>query len=214
MMQGKQLTTILGTTALLVVGCGSAEAPSKPETATGAAMTTSVAASSPTKRPSSPLSPGGFGANPPDSEQLRELGAWLDGPGLGADEATEAAGAGVEKMQQAADAGDLTGFANACPDATNPLTIRLPASLPTPDPDMTAAFQQLVDDGEVLKSACDAFGTALARATGGGDPPTEGQLDAVLEAIRQIGTDMQTAGTILIRNGDLLRSAAAAIPGG
>jgi hypothetical protein len=149
-------------------------------------------------RPSSPLSPDGFGANPPTREQLRELGAWWDGPGQGANAATTDAAEGVDRMTAAIDAQDSAGLRDACQNVTDPLTIRLPASLPTPDADMTGALQQLVKDAEVLKSACDEFG----------DPPTEGQLAAVAEGMDQLATDMETTGNILIRNGDLLNSAA------
>lgn len=196
-MRGKKLTIILGATALLVAGCGSPETATKPETSTEKTTNTSVAAA-PTARPSSPLSPDGFGAKPPTSEQLRELGAWIDGPGKGARAATDAAGEGIDKMTEAADARDAPGLRNACKDVTDPLMIRLPASLPAPDQDVTNALQFLVDDAKVLAAACDVFG----------DPPTESQLTAVVDAMDQLGSDLKTAGQIIIRDGDLLRSAA------
>jgi hypothetical protein len=195
---GKVLAALV---ALFVsAGCSS---PSATDTEPGATATTSAVAAaapepSPTTRPSSPLTSDGFGATPPTSEKLREFGRWMDGPGQGAEAATDAAAKGFARMNQANNAGDIAGFSNACPGVTNPLTIRLPASLPTPDPDLTNALQFLVDDGKALKTACEAFDKA----------PTEGHLDAVTEAIQQLGADMTTAGEIIIRNGDLLLSEA------
>ena len=89
----------------------------------------------------------------------------------------------------------------ACQQITDPLTIRLPASLPAPDPDVTNALKFVIDDARSLATAC----TALT------EPPVEAQkkaIDAVDDAAEQLGTDMQALGTIMMRNGDLLRSAA------
>ena len=200
-MRGKQLTIVLGATALLIAGCGSTA--TKSETSTGVTIggtsitVTKLPPSS--ERPSTAMSPEGFGAKPPTSEQLRELGAWIDGPGKGADGATDAASEGIDKMNQAAEERDAAGLKNACQDVTNPLTIRLPASLPTPDADLNNAMELVVDDAKALEQACDAFG----------DPPTESQLTAVVDALDQLGTDMKTLGTIMIRDGDLLQSEAA-----
>ena len=79
-----------------------------------------------------------------------------------------AAGDGITAMGQAADDTDLSALRNACLDVTNPLTIPLPASLPTPDPDVTNVLQYLVDDGKALQSACDRLS----------DPPSSDQLSA------------------------------------
>ena len=199
-MQARQLTVIVGATALLVAGCGSTE--TKSETSTGVTIggtsitITKLPPSS--ERPSTAMSPEGFGAKPPTSEQLRELGAWIDGPGKGAVGATDAASEGIDPMIQAADEGDAWGLKNACQDVTDPLTIRLPASLPTPDADLNNAMELVVDDAKAMEQACDALG----------DPWTESQLTAVVDALDQLGTDMKTLGTIMIRDGDLLQSEA------
>lgn len=93
---------------------------------------------------------------------------------------------------------DVSALKVACQDITDPLTLRLPAGLPSPDPDTTNALQYLVDDGAALSTAC----------TGLTDPPTDAQLTAVEDAVHQLGADLSTAGTIMNRNGDLLRAEA------
>ena len=122
----------------------------------------------------------------------------MDGPGQGAKAATGAMKKGADLMNQALGDLDLPKLRSACQGITDSLTIRLPASLPTPDPDLTNALQFLVDDGTELKSACDELD----------DPPTDGQLTAVEDAMHQLGADMRTAGTIINREGDLLMSEA------
>jgi hypothetical protein len=147
----------------------------------------------------SPSNSGGFGANPPTDEQLKEFGEWFDGAGQGAFEATDAASKSIDRMGQAADEGDTGRFRAACQDATDPLTIRLPASLPTPDSDLTKALQALVGEAKTLSAAC---GTVS-------DPPTDSQLAAVTDAVNQVGSNLKTVGQIMIRNGDLAKAAAA-----
>ena len=149
-----------------------------------------------TKRPSSPLQPDGFGAVPPTRAQLSELGDWLDGPGAGARAATDQSARALTAFNDAVDAQDIGQLKDACQGMAGPLTLRLPAALPTPDPDTTTVLQYLVDDGKALSMAC----TALT------DPPTDEQLDAVQDGVHQLGTDLETTGTIMSRNGDLLRA--------
>lgn len=180
----------------MLAGCGGGT-PTAPtsETASSTSTTTSVVAAPPSSRPASPLSPDGFGANPPTRAQLRELGQWLDGPGKGVKAATDDASEGIDAMNAAK---DISALKIACQNITDPLTLRLPAGLPSPDPDTTNAFQYLVDDGTALSIACSSLT----------DPPTDAQLTAVEDAMHQLGTDLTTAGTIMNRNGDLLRAEA------
>ncbi|MCT7373375.1 hypothetical protein A7R75_30925 [Mycolicibacterium llatzerense] len=143
-------------------------------------------------RPSSMLSPDGFGAKTPSREQIAELREWFAGPGAGAKRATADAGRGVDKMTAAE---GVRATVNACTSVTDPLTIRLPAALPTPDPDLTNALTTLVDDGKTLAAACAALG---------GAHPTDADVDAVMSASSQLGDDFQTAGNIINRDGDLV----------
>lgn len=166
-------------------------AESKPSAATSRAPSATSSATS-YVRPSSMLSPDGFGAKPPSREQLAELREWMAGPGVGAKRATADAGRAVDKMMAAE---GVRATVNACASVTDPLTIRLPAALPTPDPDLTNALTALVADGKALATACTALG---------GDHPTEADVDAVMNASSQLGDDFQTAGMIIDRDGDLV----------
>ncbi len=177
--------------AALLAATAGCSSPTATDTATTTSKTTHAAPA---------LTPKGFGATPPNSEQLRDFGAWTEGPGKGAKAATDEVGKAVDRLSQAAAAGDLTGLRNACPDVADPLTTRLPASLPTPDQDLTNSLRLVIYDATVLKEACDALGNT----------PTENQIDRVFRAIHDVGRDMQTLGDVIMRDSDLLRSEAEA----
>lgn len=185
--------------AVTLVGCGNSTTTTSPTTSPTTAISVTTSTTTATSRPSSPLSPEGFGAKPPTPEQIQELGAWIDGPGAGARRALDDVGSGWERMN-AADS--IAQMVNACQSVTDSLTLRLPAALPSPDPDTTKALTFLIEDGEMLAAACSRVGS---------DNPTEADLDAVEAAIHQLGQDLQTTGTIMNRNGDLLASAAKAL---
>jgi hypothetical protein len=86
----------------------------------------------------------------------------------------------------------------ACRLGTEPLTIDMPAELPTPDPDLTNALQALVDDGSLLAYACDGL------ATGHPDASAERVADT---AFINLETDLRTAGEILHRDHDMGKAA-------
>ena len=188
------ITAALG--ALLIVsGCGSNTEPvaSPPPPSSSSSV---AAAPTSTVRPPTPLQADGFGAVRPTTTQLIEFGDWLSGPGKGARAATDQAAAGLSDFTQAANDQDVSALKGACRRLAEPLTLRLPASLPTPDPDTTTVMNWLVEDAGKVSQAC----TALT------DPPTGDQLDAVQTGVERLADDMDTAGTIMSRNGDLLRA--------
>jgi hypothetical protein len=190
-----------GVAAALVLSACSSGTPAAPSsTSTTVPSTPGAAPVTTSARAASPLSPNGFGAHPPTRAQLLAYVDWSKGPGTGALRAIEDIGKGIAQVGEASkgvtDAHDLQNrLASGCRTITNALTIRMPASLPTPDPDMTNVLQFLIDDGKALESACNA---AMS------DPPTEAQLLAVPEALYPIITDLETHATIRLRNADLM----------
>ena len=119
-----------------------------------------LSTTSATVRPT--MVPGGRGQTAPTTAQIDAMAGW-------AQRHLDAAGgiihdgeAGTDKLNTAIGNADVRAAKAACEDTTQPVTIRLPAVLPTPDPDMTNGFQSLVDAGNKLAEKCEALT----------DPPT------------------------------------------
>ncbi len=91
--------------------------------------------------------PGGWGQNPPTTAQIDAMAGW-------AQRHLDAAGgiihdgeAGTDKLNTAIGNADVRAAKAACEDTTQPVTIRLPAVLPTPDPDVDGPLPRPVVSG-------------------------------------------------------------------
>lgn len=197
------ILVLIGPAACLVMGgCGSSADTAATSTTTTVFMSSTPTSSTPTPaaRPTTILTPEGWGAAPPGPVELDAMGAWMDGPGRGGYAAIMDAGEGIDGVNAAADSTNIAALKTACRDISDPLTIRLPPATPAPDADLTNAIDALIADGTDMHNAC----TNLT------DPPTAAQLDALEAAMGQLGDDLRTTGTIMKRNGDIFHSAAEA----
>ena len=91
--------------------------------------------------------PPGWYARPPSDDQIDAMVEWLDGPGIGVEEAFEASGSALDVVTDAFKRGDEAAVRAACTKITRLLTDELPAAMPTPDPDLTRALQILESAG-------------------------------------------------------------------
>jgi len=89
----------------------------------------------------------GWGVRPPSDEEMDAMVEWLDGPGIGVEEAFEASGSALDEVTDAFNRGDEAAVRAACTKITRLLTDELPAAMPTPDPDLTRALQILESAG-------------------------------------------------------------------
>jgi len=183
----------------LVFGaCGSKPTTVETKTVT-APPTTSPAATwtTTTQTPTPTLVPGGWGDVPPDTDAINAMASWasksIDDVNAEINRGTNAADA----LSTAADNHDIAALKTACQDMTQPLTIELPAHLPTPDADLTHALKIVVDDASRAGSGC-------ARLA---DPPNPTDLRTLGDALRALGTDTRTASHIMKRDGQILTAA-------
>lgn len=128
---------VLATSALVLSGCGSAPvepagepSPSATATTTTATVTTTTSASL--------------------STAIRE---WEAAAG---DHFKESAAA-LRRVTEASDAGDEAGVSAGCRLLHDTNTIGLQGHLPTPDPDLTAELQHMIDDMNSATHACLRF---------------------------------------------------------
>jgi TPR repeat protein len=89
----------------------------------------------------------GWGVRPASDEVMDAMVEWLDGPGIGVEEAFEASGSALDEVTDAFNRGDEAAVRAACTKITRLLTDELPAAMPTPDPDLTRALQILESAG-------------------------------------------------------------------
>lgn len=103
----------------------------------------------------------------------------------------------MDKLNMAIEIVDVRATKVACEDTTRPVTVRLPALLPTPDPDLTNGYQSLVDAGNNVAEKCGALT----------DPPTRTALQALTEAMGKLSDALRFTGNIMERDGSILMAA-------
>ena len=141
--------------------------------------------------------PGGWGQNPPTTAQIDAMAGWAERNLGAANGIVDDGMAGTDKLNAALDQQDVRGTKVACDDTTQPITIRLPAVLPTPDPDMTNGFQSLIDAGNNLAQKCAALT----------DPPTPEALHSLSDAMGNFSAALRFTGNIMKRDGSILSAA-------
>jgi hypothetical protein len=139
----------------------------------------------------------GWGVRPPSDEEMDAMVEWLDGPGIGVEEAFEASGSALDEVTDAFKRGDEAAVRAACTKITRLLTDELPAAMPTPDPDLTRALQALIDDANEMSWA----ERELA------DPPTPQQRETMQSRFGDLVLSVHTVASIYERDGDILESA-------
>jgi hypothetical protein len=164
------------------------------KTTTASSTTTGAATNSTSTATSSPLVPGGWGSTSPDRAATNDMAAWVKGPGSHVGDIIKQGYTGTDQLTDGIKKQDVSAVKDACPSATQPLTIRLPAALPAPDADLTNALQALVDSGRSLEASCGGLT----------DPPTAEQIGALENSERQLASSLRTAGSIMGRDGDIL----------
>jgi hypothetical protein len=141
--------------------------------------------------------PVGWGARPPNAEEIDAMVDWLDGPGASVGEAIEAAESAIGEFIDAMDHRDAIAIRAACNKSADPLINQLPAELPTPDPDLTRALQALIDDANEMSWT----GRGLS------DPLTAKQLETIQSRMGDIASSMHAVGSIYDRDCEILESA-------
>jgi hypothetical protein len=141
--------------------------------------------------------PAGWGTRPPSEEEMDAMLEWLDGPGTGLEDVFEASGPALDEVTDAFKHGDEAAVRTACTKVARLLTDELPASLPTPDPDLTRALQALIDDANEMSWA--------QRELAGS--PTPQQRETMQSRLGDIATSIHALLTIFERNDGILESA-------
>ncbi len=149
--------------------------------------TVSSPVSTSTSRPS-PIGPDGFAAKPPTSEQVAKYQVWLN-------DSSHIIKDAVTAMEGLTASNQLVSVVNACQNLTGILSIRLQAALPAPDPDLTNALTNVIQDGRDLEVTCEA----LHKTNG-----SAGALAATNTVHDQLVNDIKIAGNIITRNEDLI----------
>lgn len=162
-----------------------------PATPTRTSALPRVVAATPT------LVPGGWGDVHPDADAIDEMAVWaaksLDDIGHDFDDAMRGSYASTAALNRR----DVNGAKAGCQDFAEPLTIELPAHLPTPDADLTDALNVVVEAAQITAAACAAVT----------DPLDPSDADAAVDTLGHLGADMKTAGLILKRDGQILTAA-------
>jgi len=122
---------------------------------------------------------------------------WLDGLGTGVEDVLEASGAELDEVNEAFKRGDESAVRGACDRITNLIIEELPATLPTPDPDITRALRALIDDGNELRWA----ERELA------DPPTARQPETLQSRFGDLMSSLHAVASIFERDCDILDEA-------
>lgn len=126
--------TLIMASALLLSGCAPAPVESPPEST--AQMTTTATTTS---------------AAPPSlSTAIREWEA------IAGSHFRESAAA-LRRVNEATDSGDAAGVSSGCEALHDTNTIGLQGDLPTPDPELTAELQRMIDDMNSATHACLRF---------------------------------------------------------
>ncbi|HJT91660.1 MAG TPA: hypothetical protein VJ777_06905, partial [Mycobacterium sp.] len=129
-------------------------------------------------------SSGGWGAEPPNDDEIDAMAHWRDGPGTSVDAAMEVVAPGMDAITDAMRTRDTSALKAASAHIARTLADRLPTALPTPDPDLNRALQALIDDGDELNAAIQAIA----------DAPTPEQMHTVQSRVMDL---VSTAGTLM-----------------
>lgn len=118
------------------------------------------------------------------------MSAWMtnhiDGAGglLGSIVAT------LDAMSAAANRGDIRSAKASCDEIAQQLAGRIPKALPTPDPDMTAALQSVIDAGHTLAARCAALTS----------PAPADAVHQVDQAVGHLGASLAVMGNVVQRD--------------
>jgi hypothetical protein len=97
------------------------------------------------------------GRTPPTTTQIGAMARWLSQNGRILTGVIDDAKAAAHSVATALNNRDVEVARSACEDFTQTLTIRLPPTLPTPDPDETNGLQSVVDLGDDVAAKCAAL---------------------------------------------------------
>ena len=171
-------------------------------TDTPAAAPTSTTASSPRALalPSTPvrvpmaegtaLAPDGWSKTPPNLVQVANMSAWMKGHIDGGGTLLGSVMTTIDAMNAAADKGDIGAAKASCDDVAQQLATRIPTALPTPDPDMTAALQSVIDAGHALSARCAALT----------NPPPADAVHEVDQAMGHLGAALAVMANVVQRD--------------
>ena len=129
--------------ALLATGCATEREP-------GATAPISV----------TPAPPASATAVPAPQSMSTAIRAWEERTG----DLFKRSGRALQKVSEASDAGDEAAVRSGCTELHDANAVQLQRLLPTPDPELTAELQRMIDDMNVATHACLRF--VIARQPG------------------------------------------------
>ena len=144
----------------LLSGCGTDTPAAAPTSTTAGSPRALALPSTPVRVPmaeGTALAPDGWSKTPPNLVQVNDMSVWMKSHIDGGGELLGSVLTTIDAMNAAVDKGDIRGAKDSCNDVAQQLATRIPKALPTPDPDMTAALQSVIDAGHALSARCAAL---------------------------------------------------------
>lgn len=136
------------------------------------------------------LAPDGWSKAPPNLAQVNDMSAWMKNHIDGGAGLLGSVVATIDAMNAAANKGDIRRAKASCDDVAQQLATRIPKALPTPDPDMTAALQSVIDAGHAVSAHCAALTNS---------PPADA-VHEVDQAVGHLGAALAVMGNVVQRD--------------
>lgn len=165
------------------------------EAVTKASPTSTTTSSTPTATPT--LAPGGWGETPPSRDAMEEMGRWALASIVAVKAAVDESLKAIDRFDALQKSPDVDAAKAGCKDMTQPIDIIVGAHIPTPDPDLTNAFQAIIDDARNVAPSCEKALT---------DPSATNKntFDASVDKLK---SDFRAAGDIIVRDAKILTAA-------